>query len=348
MQNKENSEEKLLKEIRSLHKNADRLKDFEREYKRIKDKFRESEARLKGILSSISDFVFTFNEDGVFTFYHSPPAKNLYLSPEKFLGKKHTEVMPPHLNELFSEAFNKNKKGEVAEYEYWLDINGKMEWFLAKLSPLYIDFEFAGSVAVVREITERKEAETKLKRYRDSLRDMVKRRTQALRTTNKQLLQEIAKHKQTSKILQDSEAKLREQKSMLEQKNIALREIVKQIEMEGERIKEDISTNMEVLVYPILGKLRAMKISQDMINILQHNLERISSSFGKKITHAELKLTPKEIEICNMLKSGLTSKEAAQHLNISYRTVEKHRRNIRKKLGITNQGINLVAYLREF
>ena len=64
--------------------------------------------------------------------------------------------MPPRINRLTTAAFNKNKRGEVAEYEYWLEISGQTNWYSAKLSPMFSDGEFIGSVAVIRNITEHK------------------------------------------------------------------------------------------------------------------------------------------------------------------------------------------------
>ncbi|MFK7825461.1 MAG: helix-turn-helix transcriptional regulator [Oligoflexales bacterium] len=56
-------------------------------------------------------------------------------------------------------------------------------------------------------------------------------------------------------------------------------------------------------------------------------------------------LSPKEIQICNMIKNGLTVKEIAQMFHLSPRTVDKHRENIRKKLGLKSKKINLATYL---
>ena len=60
----------------------------------------------------------------------------------------------------------------------------------------------------------------------------------------------------------------------------------------------------------------------------------------------DLKLTPREIEICNMIKSGLTTKEISNFLNSSSQTIDKHRKNIRKKLGLTQRYINLTSFLQ--
>jgi DNA-binding NarL/FixJ family response regulator len=46
-----------------------------------------------------------------------------------------------------------------------------------------------------------------------------------------------------------------------------------------------------------------------------------------------------------MIRNGLTSKEASELLHVSYKTLEAHRHNIRRKLGLCNQKVNLSAYL---
>lgn len=50
-------------------------------------------------------------------------------------------------------------------------------------------------------------------------------------------------------------------------------------------------------------------------------------------------LTAKEIEIIKLIAMGLTSKEIAEQLFISHRTVETHRHNILKKLGLPNAAL---------
>ena len=160
------------------------------------------------------------------------------------------------------------------------------------------------------------------------------------------VLRDITKRKETEDALVHSETRFREQARMLEQKNIALREIVGQIEIEKKTIKDEIVTNVHKLVFPILDKIRLMGEHGEYVDVLRHVLENLTSSFGRNITQLDLKLTPREIDICTMIKSGLTNKEIARLLNISSQTVENHRKHIRRKLDITNKHVNLAAYLR--
>jgi len=201
---------------------------------------------------------------------------------------------------------------------------------------------FIGQASVA---LQRRRVEEELKRYRDHLEELVGERTTDLKSANERLKREITERKKVEQALIGSESKLQKQKLALEQKNIALREIIAQIEVEKRKIKNDIETNINIVVSPILKKLAIEKAPPKYVDLLQYHLRRLASSFGSKITEKNLNLTPREIEICNMVKGGLTSKDISNLLSISYRTVEKHRRNIRQKIGISNKNINLTSFL---
>ncbi|MDL2297014.1 response regulator transcription factor [Bacteroidales bacterium OttesenSCG-928-C03] len=61
------------------------------------------------------------------------------------------------------------------------------------------------------------------------------------------------------------------------------------------------------------------------------------------IIKSAIDFTPREIEVINLCKEGLLSKEIAGKLNISRRTVDSHKNNIFKKLGINNT-MEMVQY----
>ena len=161
-------------------------------------------------------------------------------------------------------------------------------------------------------------------------------------------LGKIAERKHAEQALKDSELQLREQKKSLEQKNIALKEILAQIEIEKKGIKDNVADNVEKLLLPILRKLRLKGESVKYIDLLKKNLEDLASAFGSKISEKSYRLSPREIEICGMIRNGLTSKEISSLLYISLQTVEKHRAKIRNKLGISNTNYNLFSYLQKF
>lgn len=162
-----------------------------------------------------------------------------------------------------------------------------------------------------------------------------------------QRLGKIVEHKTMEASLKSSETKLREQKLSLEQKNIALREIIAQVEIEKNNIRNDIMSNLNELVFPIFEKIKMRKNIDKYIDLAQDHLKELTSSFSSEVTKKSIDLTPREIEICNMIKGNLSTKEIAGLLNISHQTVDKHRKHIRKKLKLPDKKTNLASFLRQ-
>jgi PAS domain S-box-containing protein len=158
---------------------------------------------------------------------------------------------------------------------------------------------------------------------------------------------DITDLKKATEALKASHEKLKKQKLALEQKNIALAELMEQISVEKERIRENVLRNVQEVIFPVIEKIRLERghFQERYLDLLQRNLMDLTEAFGRKISEGSVNLTPKELEICNMIRNGLTSKEAAELLHISNKTLEAHRHNIRRKLGICNQKVNLSSYL---
>jgi len=142
-----------------------------------------------------------------------------------------------------------------------------------------------------------------------------------------------------------SRKELAAQKSALEEKNAALKELIAHIELDKKELKDRILANIEQVLLPSLEKIRCSNVKDAYIEQHRRALEELTSSFGRKMADSRLKLTPREIEVCNLVKNGLTSKEIAGLLKIALHTVEKHRRTARNKLDLANKGINLRTYL---
>ena len=47
-----------------------------------------------------------------------------------------------------------------------------------------------------------------------------------------------------------------------------------------------------------------------------------------------------------MIEKGFKNKDIANFLNITVLSIEGYRKNIRKKLGLSNKKVNLTTYLR--
>jgi len=78
---------------------------------------------------------------------------------------------------------------------------------------------------------------------------------------------------------------------------------------------------------------------------LESNLNDITSPLIRRLSFKYLNLTPKEIQVANLVKQGRTTKEIAELLNLAKKTIDFHRENIRKKLEINNKKANLRSHL---
>jgi PAS domain S-box-containing protein len=132
----------------------------------------------------------------------------------------------------------------------------------------------------------------------------------------------------------------------LEQKNAALRELLEQMAAEKGRIHETIVAKIEDAVLPLLPKLRLRGASRKYLDLLKHHLRDISGTYtGDARRRQPCRLTPRETEIGEMIRARLSSKDIAAMLGLSVQTVQRHRRNIRRRLGLRGKKQNLTSFL---
>ena len=103
-----------------------------------------------------------------------------------------------------------------------------------------------------------------------------------------------------------------------------------------------------LLVIPFLEKMKKSQLDRKQISyidILELNLNDIISPFLQNFSVKYASLTPTEIQVAHLVRHGVRSKEIANLLDLSKRTVDSHRANIREKLKIKNKKSNLRSYL---
>ena len=139
----------------------------------------------------------------------------------------------------------------------------------------------------------------------------------------------------------------KETEASIKQKDAALREIMSQIQHGKDEIGRQIQENLEKIVGPLLRDIRQNLPSQQQaqINMLEISLKEITSPFTSILSHEVDGLTPIEIRICWLIRSGMSTKEIARMRHISPATVRKHRENIRRKLDIQGKDISLTSHL---
>ena len=169
-----------------------------------------------------------------------------------------------------------------------------------------------------------------------------------LKNTQETLMREIEERKIIEQQLSAREAELASKTHELEEVNSALKILLQRTEESKKEVEEKIMFNMQELVIPYIEKMKEIITSdrqKTYLNIIESNIMNIVSPFGKKLSVQNAKLTPSEIHIANLIKNGCSTKKIADMMGLSNRTVDFHRKNIRKKLGITDRKTNLRSVL---
>ncbi|MEJ2688372.1 MAG: PAS domain S-box protein [Deltaproteobacteria bacterium] len=134
----------------------------------------------------------------------------------------------------------------------------------------------------------------------------------------------------------------------LQEANIALRVLLQQSSEAKRAMEEKVLTNIKTLVIPYLQQLKKSELSSQKrmyLEVAEANLDQITSSFSSNLSATSLHLTSREIEIANLIRQGRTTKDIAEILNLSVRTIESYRDQLRKKLGLKSKKSNLKNYL---
>lgn len=158
---------------------------------------------------------------------------------------------------------------------------------------------------------------------------------------------DITDRRQFEHDLSEATALLKAQQRDLEASNITLKRLIHSAEEEVDGVRLQINRIVETSIVPTLNRLRERVTPKDLIyiEILESMIRDLGMPVKKKLSEIMISLTPREREICAMIRIGNQSKEIADTLKVSRRTVEKFRQKIRDKLGVKGDKINLVSYL---
>jgi DNA-binding CsgD family transcriptional regulator/polyhydroxyalkanoate synthesis regulator phasin len=220
-----------------------------------------------------------------------------------------------HINGLSKDfnSYRQEEMGRIIEYRVKIGRGGSYRCLSQKTKVLFDKEKRAVAIiGNVRDITERKKAEEKLLKLIDQL-----------------------------------ERKGKAYSASLEEKNAALKVLLKQNQDVKAEMEEKISLNIKTLIMPLVHKLKhgSLKDMQEHIDILESDLNRLTSSFSSKVTSTYLNLSHQEIQVANYIMHGKITKEIGELMGLSNRTIDFHRANIRKKLGLTNRKKSLRTYL---
>jgi DNA-binding CsgD family transcriptional regulator len=144
------------------------------------------------------------------------------------------------------------------------------------------------------------------------------------------------------------EQRVKERTRELSETNTALKILLEKREQDRIDLEDRVLANVNDRIMPHIRKLK--KLSRDerersYLEVLEANVSDIVSPFSNFLATRCKSLTPTEMEVTSLIKQGRKTKEIAHMMNLSTSTIDFHRNNIRKKLGIANHKTNLRTYL---
>ncbi|MCK5783807.1 MAG: PAS domain S-box protein [Desulfobacterales bacterium] len=290
---------------------------------KAEESLKKSEERFRNIIDNSYDMIYRANLNKDTFDYVSPSSKKVigYSAKEMIsLGFKKTRTLvhpddydrlKDHFNIL--SVRNPNDINPAIEHRMKHKKHG-YRWMSHNRTVIFD--ENNKTVAVIgniRDVTKRKQAEEELRKFHGELEKKVTDRT-----------------------------------FHLEEANTALKVLLQKMDKDKLELEDKILLNIKELIMPNLEKIIKTRLSdkqKKLLEILESNLNTLISPFSKKLTSRYFNLTHGEMQVANLLMHGRTNKEIADLMNLSSRTIEYHRAQIRKKIGISGKKESLRAHL---
>ncbi len=163
------------------------------------------------------------------------------------------------------------------------------------------------------------------------------------------LCRDVTDRRQMADTLQARERELQEKERRLAAANHALRALLEHREAERRSVEESLLANVRQAILPHLERMAKAKTRQErqiFLEILETSVAALLRPLSQGTKNLYRHLTPAEIQVADLIRSGKTSKEIAVLLKVSPSTVAFHRYRLREKLALQGSGKNLAAFLQ--
>jgi len=289
------------------------------ELKRAQEALKKERDYFKNVLDNSADAIGIVDSKGRFIRWNKRAEELFGYSFRELEGKSAFDLYADK-NELAQMLSELRQNGYIRDYEITIRRkDGRVLPFQMSISMLKEMNATIGSVCVARDVSQIKQVQAALRRTNERLEQLVEERTSELTKANKKL----------------------------EEANIALRVLLEKKDETKRASEENMVFNVKQLIQPCLDGLKRCRLNEEQrayVEMIEGRLEEVISPFQRELSH-RYGLTPTEIQLVEFIKKGKITKEIAEVLQLSKRTIDTHRHNIRKKLGLANTNINLRSYL---
>jgi PAS domain S-box-containing protein len=128
---------------------------------------------FEGIVNALPDLMFKVDREGRVTDYHTPSSDDLFVSPETFIGKKYTDLLPEEAIRAVEAAITEAaRSGSHRGAIYQLSMPGGVRWY--ELSVGTMGGETGDFVVLSRDVTRRMELEKQVREREERLHEAQK------------------------------------------------------------------------------------------------------------------------------------------------------------------------------
>ncbi|MEE4600761.1 MAG: PAS domain S-box protein [Desulfobacteraceae bacterium] len=298
------------------------LEEIENQCRPMEDALLESEEIYRSLVELSPDAVVIL-QDGLYQFVNSMFTRQFgYAREDVDKGLSFYRLVQEKDLPVVRRRYEDRLAGKSVSKTFRIDLLDKDGRIIpCETSAALIPFNGRpADLVVIRNISDRVLAEKALRKARRELEHQVSEKTMELKDKTKNL-QEV---------------------------NTALRVLLNKRDEDKKELEKKVLLNVREMIDPYINKLKKTKLDdaqKTYLGIIESNLSDIISPFVCGVSINLLNFTPTELQVANLVKQGKTTKEIASILNLSAKTIEFHRDNIRKKMGIKNRKINLRTHL---
>ena len=280
----------------------------------------KSEQKYRLLVENINEGIWQIDKDAFTTFVNQYMAEMLGYTVAEMLGRHLFAFMDGENIAAARSNLARRQAGIKERLDFvFLRKDGSPLYTSLMTTPI-IDKEgnYLGAIAGVQDITGRISVEEELNKHRLYLEEMIRERTVELESKNV-TLQEL---------------------------NTTLKVLLAQRDEDKRDLEERFILIVRNLVLPYVEQMKKGKLEVEQksyLEIIETHLKEIATPLLKNIRR--FNLTPREMRVASLIKSGRTTKEIAKVMGSAPGSIDVHRKNIRKKLGLNNKKANLLSYL---
>lgn len=248
--------------------------------KQTEQALRDSETKHRALLNAIPDLILRISEDGTYLDYIPAKDNETSISSCQMLGRNEYDVLPVEVaQQRMRYVRSALSTGKPQIFEYQLLVNNRIREEEARIVVSGKD----EVLAIVRDITERKQVEALLQKANDELEIRVAQRTAQLSEANEQLRREIAERQRAEDALRSSVATNR---ALLN----AIPDAIFRINKDGIFVnyKTDKDNNVPVFNKDFLGKNLYQVFPLEVAQPMQDCVEQALATNGIQVLEYQL------------------------------------------------------------